>query len=52
MADVDEDAIPRPAPGGSSAAQAADTDLSYEVQDFRFLNSLSMYEKLTLKHFL
>ncbi|CRG83885.1 putative tRNA-splicing endonuclease subunit sen54 [Talaromyces islandicus] len=41
MADVDEDAIPRPAPGGA-APQAADTDLSDEVQDFRFLNSLSI----------
>lgn len=45
MADVDEDEIPRPAPGGS--ASQADNDLSDEVQDFRFLNNLSMYETAT-----
>ncbi|KAH8696334.1 putative tRNA splicing endonuclease subunit [Talaromyces proteolyticus] len=40
MADVDEDVIHRPAPGDSAAQ--ADIDLSEEVQDFRFLNSLSI----------
>lgn len=41
MADLDEDAIHHP-PSSDSAPQA-EIDLSDEMQDFRFLNSLSLY---------
>jgi hypothetical protein len=41
MADLDEDVIHHP-PSGDSAPQA-EIDLSDEMQDFRFLNSLSLY---------
>lgn len=41
MADLDEDVIHHP-PSNDSAPQA-EIDLSDEMQDFRFLNSLSLY---------
>jgi tRNA-splicing endonuclease subunit Sen54 len=41
MADLDEDVIHHP-PSGDSAPQA-EIDLSDEMQDFRFLNSLSLF---------
>jgi hypothetical protein len=41
MADLDEDVILHPTSGDS--APQAEIDLSDEMQDFRFLNSLSLY---------
>ena len=42
MADLDEDVIHHP-PSSDSAPPQAEIDLSDEMQDFRFLNSLSLY---------
>jgi hypothetical protein len=42
MSELDDDAI-HLAPGPDSAAAHFDHDLSDELQDFRFLNSLTLY---------
>lgn len=41
MADADEDVIFHPT--STASAPQTEIDLSEEVQDFRFLNSLSLY---------
>lgn len=42
MSELDDDAV-HLAPGPDSAAAHFDHDLSEELQDFRFLNSLTLY---------
>ena len=43
MADIDEDAVDRGPSSSKDAATYADQDISDETQDFRFLNSISLY---------